>query len=711
MTETCRRLLFLIFPLLLSRNPGAGENFIVSARKEYTREMTASRDEYDISVHGTADMENTMIRRHHTIEIGFQNNISLEVENIGEHAISDPKIIANGRGDWGSAEGILEEALRGARDDQEKLACLWQWMCENRYHELPLFAKTDSFDPVKYYCCYGQGWCGQQAFMAAQLAWRAGFAPPRVKKPPAIRWLNGHVQGEIFLARDYQFWDSDQEAFYLLRDNETPASGDDVARDRDLASRELHDGPFFKGWKHSRKRATLFGDDDRKTFERKKPVHRISWTLRPGEKIIYRWDNIGKYTTGYPKEKRNEPPRFFGNSKAVYQPRFHLKDCLPYQMKNCVFFKDPDGNTCIRGTKKDSCVVFHVKTPLVMCGGRINAKCLSHSGKDRVILSFSEDEKNWYTLDEGKNPPGKIVLTGSLDPFFHRRPFEGKGALEYFIRIDLSSGNSEGGVDLRSIRFETDLMASPLYLPRLVTGQNRVKYTDRTSHPHRIRVTHRWIESDNVRPLQPPEILAPLEGEVISETIPEFRWGDHPRAPYHQIQVSRRPDFRIPFRTAFHTIITSNTYRARFPGMFSSGDPYYFRVRYLGKEGIWGEWTTGVKFLWNGPHPPVGLELKNAGERFILSWKPNPRGTRPVSYEIHGSNEKGFSIPPPGEIKDAVSCIGITKTTHISMGDETHPSPCFHFYRVVAVDENETKSGPSDYVRIPEYLKKNGGIE
>ena len=92
----------------------------------------------------------------------------------------------------------------------------------------------------------------------------------------------------------------------------------------------------------------------------------------------------------------------------------------------------------------------------------------------------------------------------------------------------------------------------------------------------------------------------------------------------------------------------------------------------------------------------------------VVGWAPNPSGTTPVRYEIYGSDEKGFSIS-----KESHDVMGLgpqpsnyfmtterTKCTLVSP-DLEHPNANRTYYRIVAVDENGTESGCSDYIEMP----------
>jgi hypothetical protein len=109
----------------------------------------------------------------------------------------------------------------------------------------------------------------------------------------------------------------------------------------------------------------------------------------------------------------------------------------------------------------------------------------------------------------------------------------------------------------------------------------------------------------------------------------------------------------------------------------------------------------------------VRLEAASDG-RMVLRWKPNPKGRKPVKYRIYGSDEKGFSISDEAyrvrvgatqELAPLFPANFVAETPHtelIVLGAGLDlPNANKAFYRVVAVDAEDRRSGPSDYAGAP----------
>jgi hypothetical protein len=256
---------------------------------------------------------------------------------------------------------------------------------------------------------------------------------------------------------------------------------------------------------------------------------------------------------------------------------------------------------------------------------------------------------------------------------------------------------------------ETDVVASPLALPRLRVGRNEVVYRDESKTPHEVTITHEWRESSTIEPLAPPpEPVYPKPAAVCRDSILTFRWPAVEGAELYHMQVSRRPDLRLPYRPSFDRMHKTNEFGVPFTGIFSPGEDYYWRVRCRDGHGIWGDWSPVWSFSWEGPRVPVNVRRTIRDQEITLHWEPNPRGARPVCYEVYGSNEKGFSISKePYEVqglgKVDGNLVGETEGTQMCVVAPEADKPNMNktFYRVVAVDGHGTQSGCSDYAEMP----------
>jgi hypothetical protein len=152
------------------------------------------------------------------------------------------------------------------------------------------------------------------------------------------------------------------------------------------------------------------------------------------------------------------------------------------------------------------------------------------------------------------------------------------------------------------------------------------------------------------------------------------------------------------------------------PGQLNPGKIYYWHVRAQDSKGVWGAWSKTWSFTPHGPAFPVDVTLqfdreKNAG---VLRWAPNPLGSRPVAYRIYASDEKAFSTSDESyrvttgvskELPTQFPANFIAETTATELAviglDVAVAGANKAYYRVLAVDKNGKRSGPSDYAEAP----------
>ena len=118
-------------------------------------------------------------------------------------------------------------------------------------------------------------------------------------------------------------------------------------------------------------------------------------------------------------------------------------------------------------------------------------------------------------------------------------------------------------------------------------------------------------------------------------------------------------------------------------------------------------------FHGEGPAYPINVMLKHNERTGIgtLMWSANPAGQTPVKYRVYGSDEKGFTVhDAPYEVKlgdtkeltnpfpaNFVAEVAGTSLDVVGVGN-ARPNANKAYYRVVAVDGKDKRSGDSDYV-------------
>lgn len=678
----------------------AGPIAATGAPHEHREVITGPRHEYVVRMGGRVDFENGRSRFNSGMRVAFQPNLSLTIANTGETPVRWPKVVVNGRGDWGTLESMAAEFTRGARTQQEKALFLWEHVRHARYHCSPLFPDDEFHDPVRLLNCYGLNLCDDLGYAGSVLFRAAGLGTPANPEDPFVRALHGHVQVETMIDGRFAFIDFDEEVFHLDRENRGLVSGDECMHDHDLARREVHYGPEFGGWDGSETNAALFGPDDEKVRHFVQG-HTMEYTLRPGEQVELRWDNAGKYVC-HSAEWDHRPP-YFGNSKLTYVPRLGPG---VYREGIAAERDIAPAGAGLAGVSPEAHLVYEIRSPWVICGGTVQAAFGVATEQDRVSVALAlpggEPKPVWQARG-----PGELNVTIALDEALV--PHQAPAKYAYRLVVGLHSAPGSAGAAVRGLRFETDVMAAPLSLPRLRLGENRVVYTDLNEGPRRVEVTHRWQECHDVEPPPAPaQALSPAPGSTSRETFPTLAWSEVPKARAYHLQVSLRPDFAIPYRPNYDLVIPTASWSIPFRGMFSPDTLYYWRVRARSGRGVWGEWSPVWTFRWQGPCVPLNVRVEPRGEEFVLRWEPNPRGERPAAYKVYGSDEKGFPEHDEayrgfarGEVP--ANLLGRTEATEMTVvtPDPAHPNQNRCFYRVVAVDANGTESCSSACAELP----------
>ena len=671
--------------------------------KTHVEVVRSSQHEYSIELGGNLDFENSHTRHNSNVVVAFQPNVAVTIENTGETTVDWPKVIANDRADWGTFDSLLAEFTRGATTDQEKALFIWQTARENRYHETPLFADNEFHDAVKMFNSYGLNLCDDMGYCGCSLFKHAGLGKPAYSTDPKVRHLHGHVQCEAVVNGRHQFLDIDESVFHLDRENRYPVSGDECARDHDLVRREVHYGPVFGGWGGAESNAALFGADDAASTSFLRG-HTMRYALRPREKAVFRWDNIGKWAAQ--SEKWDHRPKFFGNSKFTYQPRLQFEHFREGVAEAVDIVRAATPGCALAGGSVNARLAYSFDIPWAICGGTIRAEFVGGAAEDRFALDVRLDEKTSTRVWE-KSGAGTHAAEVSIDAALKPRVSPAK--YHYSVVVSLASHDERQGAALKSLSFETDVMAAPLSLPRLRRGTNRLCYSDQSSADHRITVTHEWRECGTITPPAPPVSPEfPQPGSTIRDSIVAFRWKPVTGCGTYHMQASLRPDFRVPYRPSYDVIINTTDWQVPYRGMFSPDTLYYWRVRSRSPQGIWSEWSEAWTFRWQGPCVPLNVRKETVDGGLLLRWEPNPRGTKPIAYDVYGSDEKGFSVHKTEYVsytRGKVPANFLARTTDTSClvvsTTPGHENMNKCFYRVVAVDEHTTESICSDFAEMP----------
>jgi hypothetical protein len=300
----------------------------------------------------------------------------------------------------------------------------------------------------------------------------------------------------------------------------------------------------------------------------------------------------------------------------------------------------------------------------------------------------------------------------------------------------------QGTAAAGDIAFESDIQTSPVSLPELEVGTNRIEYRDASTQSRQVRITHRWVErTAGHPPVAPADAIAPKDGATVAGTRITFRWapaadpdGDA-IADYH-FELSEHADMRWPLSPNFEKLISRTQSASKtewtvpYTGLLNPGTDYYWHVRARDTKGVWGPWSRTFRFRAEAPGVPTDVRLVSEQGGYVLHWKANPQGAPPVAYKVYGSNEKGFTVsdveyqvfrgkgfvqsmeqfeakpadsPDCGLVPVPANLMARVEGTSLAVlgWGLAPPNANSAFYRVVAVDAAGNESGPSDFAEVP----------
>jgi hypothetical protein len=657
------------------------------------------------------------------------------MENVGETDVVNPWL-SNGRNNFRSVAEIVHSAITPDMTDAEKAFAIWFQEIQHRHHSGG--DNNELGDPVKVFNVYGFNTCGNDSICLGTLWKQAGF-----KTAPA-RAL-GHCISQVFYDGAWHFLDGDLHSVYLLRDNETVASDVQLARDHDLVKRTHSNGILLVDtqWDGQGTAALYFTECEITGQRSGKPDTTMNMVLRPGEAIVWRWGQL-------------KPLKYHGAlytmptyKDTIYNGRWEYRPDLskPAWRQGATTVENiqwgSGGLTPEDG--KTGSIVWTMTSPYVFVGGRIEAE-----GNGARFL-ICQDGKRWQEAPEL-----------NLDRFFS---IVGPPYYKYQVKCELGAGASLKKLaiinDLQMAPLALPEMAvgeNNFTYSDETPGTREVRITHEWVERSASRPP---AAPEAVFPADGGE----SDGTdiVFQWTVPADPDRDGMRD--YQFELSRRADMRLPLSMSFYKLSSrtldasrkwtghgfefSNVkpqYTLSEPGLLTPDTKYYWHVRAMDAKGVWGPWSRTFSFTARGPAYPLDVQLdwneaqgrqgrsqcelplgpestRDCSKPAVndvgtLKWRPNPVGRKPVKYRVYGSDEKGFTVMDQrrqlslgvsaktdmAEWNPWAPANFIAETTDaqlVVMGPNANPAGNKTYYRVVAVDDRDKRSGPSDYAVGP----------
>jgi hypothetical protein len=211
--------------------------------------------------------------------------------------------------------------------------------------------------------------------------------------------------------------------------------------------------------------------------------------------------------------------------------------------------------------------------------------------------------------------------------------------------------------------------------------------------------------------------MFPQDGGDVCGAEFAFRWakapaGNHGPIADYEFLLSDREDLAWPLGPGFETFTGGSPELGNSgPTWFTPGKTYYWRVRAMNVDGIWGAWSQTWRFRYDGPGRVTKARYEVSGRSIKIIWEPPERGTPIAHYEVYGSDEQGF-IPTAEDFEfyDGASA-GIYPANLLTViegqellvvdkeGDRERANRVY--YRIVAVDRDGNRGCPSECIGLP----------
>lgn len=673
---------------------GAGEP------KTFTTTISGARGGYTIEHGGTMDGENSR----YPLGVlpppqAFESNLSVTIENVGETDVVNPWL-SNHRTTFRSSAELVASVIRPGMTDEEKALAIWWKAMSLRFHG---DAHEEEDSPMRVLHGYGFNTCGGMTAILMQL-WRHAGLQSRMNVLPF------HVVGEVKYAGAWHVLDGDLAGQYFLHDNDTVASFYQLGRDYDLIRRGHTYGmleevrgervgstpPLYSLGRLFTIRGRHLSHDDLhlnswvKSFDKTRRYRGVSlddarvmdMTLRPGERLTYRWESarsdrvLGADMSG----EGAAAVALVTNGLWEYRPRLSSERWRAGAERSEGLRVD-DGRLVAAAAAPGE-IVWRVRSPYLFVGGTVTAAF------EHARWAFSVDGRDWQPLGAG------LQLDAAL------------AALQTPTRWFLIRATVDANGWIQEPAITASFQAARVALPGMTLGPNRFTFSQQSTGD--VRITHKWIERSFNAPPAAVSTVYPKDGRTIPAAALALRWAA-PRdrdgdamSDYH-VQVSRFADMRWPLSPTFDRVMSkvgtldgsATTFQFARTGLLNPDTDYYWRVRARDAAGLWGAWSKPSKFRVRGPRAPEAAEVTAdaAARTGKLTWQANKQGRRPVRYEVHGSNEEGFS-------PDVSTLMLETDQTSVPVLGNL-PKGNYAFYRVIAIDRDGSRGPSTPLVAAP----------
>jgi hypothetical protein len=639
--------------------------------KSYSIEESGTNISYDVG--GTVD-ESSFLWPSMPSAVRFVSSVM--IRNTGDNEIVNPRVSINGYRIPLTTAELLSSITLDSQDSLDRLLKIFYSIDRYSVHsDMSLGKWQDS--PLTFFVGYGGGMCEDRANIQRML-WDVLGHKSRNS------WADNHTVFEVEDGDRILHFDTDTEAYYLMHDNWTIASSQDIRDDAMLVQRAVHYRNYVKYpisatdpepdmWYSSEKMAALYWIENYDILSSNAPVYeKFNILLRPGEGYGWNSDKPKHLHPNFQDSSLSDVIRdFTWETRLDFSKASHL---WAVRQSDASGIPVRDGAVTI---DRNTTILLSYGHPFPMTGARITLLPGGNVSSDTLIR---------LTITGGVNGEQEILdiplneLTSgndSLSSYIRKFDYPVQN-----LQIEIAGIADNNPISLKGLSLELYSQATSYAFRSLKVGRNDLVYTD-ASDRRSVEVQVNAIPLNVTLPgFSAGTSFAPSDNKVVAEGNLAFSWpkSDGADVKGYQIQISAFADMRYPLSPTFERMIDRNDvtesqgsiqYKLPWRGMLPVNRNLYWRVRPFREDLLAGRWSNIFPFIVKGPQTPEKIKVEYDQGKVILSWSASPSGTQPLYYEIHTSSLEGFvPMSEPHRI--------------LGFGDQTEPK--YSWYDVTAAD-------------------------
>lgn len=651
-----------------------------------------------IQLGGNLDSWNTR-REGAFTKIGFQPMKRYSISNLNDQGVAYPLLDVN-KSKLVNIDTIRDRVLKPEFSREKQALHLWEFMVRNRVHASPPSGWGQPHNPVRFLNSFGYGFCDDIAQNSVTIL-NNGYYDQSV-----LYWIDGHVTASIKIDGQDKIIDSDIEVFYLDYDNKSLTSYEKLISDRYLISRTHHYGKSYqKNFVSDRWVGYIYGGRDETGPEDPHlDISLFDLSLRPGETFLFEEQQEAPKLAQYPDWKDPNTNLVLANAYLKHEVVFPKKLEEVFIEKHNWHW-DYTSQLLRPSSIVDTAeFVYKVSSPFVLAGLTCKVSIQGGEGSDPITVLFSEDSLNWHIV-EWKALGGNLWALDfeyALEPLNSEPGFEAWIKFEYNNPVDEANSRKLWGIE--SLIFETTLGLNNATASSWKLGNNQVELLQNNSN---VLLNLEIELQEDFRSRAPQAVsnpIFPVNRALTQGSKFTFEWNHafHPQGKEiidYEFLVSTDSTFQTVYSPNFWHYTASynqgqsiNSFSVPWYGLFNNGETYFWRVRPLDQDGVWGEWSQVWCFKVETVERPTDLVSEIGKDSIRIVWNPALGGVQATLFHVYTSNESLGFTPD--------SSTFITTVTSPEIVMDRKDGFLKRFVRIVADDGFGNLSSPSDVLEL-----------